>query len=153
MRHFKVSHICIFPSDGTNRIRFTGQGMHAQSQPNASGPPKTYLLAIDLLYPSDSICQEKRKLAVWHGPKNVSFPFSFSWLPELWQSEGSCRSNGHPARLPEKFHFHPGCHRKHGPQHCVHWDQIAPPPDQRTLPPFPRISFPSFPGLRRQKVW
>ena len=35
--------MCIFPSDGTNRIRFTGQGYRAQSQPDASGPPKTYL--------------------------------------------------------------------------------------------------------------
>ena len=35
--------MCIFPSDGTNRIRFTGQGYQAQSQPDASGPPKTYL--------------------------------------------------------------------------------------------------------------
>ena len=35
--------MCIFPSDGTNRIRFTGQGDQAQSQPDASGPPKTYL--------------------------------------------------------------------------------------------------------------
>ena len=39
-----VSHICIFPSDGTNRIRFTGKGYQAHSQPDASGSPKTYLL-------------------------------------------------------------------------------------------------------------
>ena len=40
----KVSHICIFPSDGTNRIRFTGQDqIMVQSQPEASGTPKTYL--------------------------------------------------------------------------------------------------------------
>ena len=40
----KVSHICIFPSDGANRIRFTGQSAAAaQSQPETSGPPKTYL--------------------------------------------------------------------------------------------------------------
>ena len=39
----KASHMCIFPSDGTNRIRFTGQDYQVQSQPDASGPPKTYL--------------------------------------------------------------------------------------------------------------
>ena len=33
--------MCIFPSDGTNRIRFTGKSYQAQSQPDASGPPKT----------------------------------------------------------------------------------------------------------------
>ena len=36
--------MCIFPSDGTNRIRFTGQDYRVQSQPDASGPPKTYVL-------------------------------------------------------------------------------------------------------------
>ena len=36
--------ILIFPSDGTSRIRFTGQSQQAHSQPDASGPPKTYLL-------------------------------------------------------------------------------------------------------------
>lgn len=41
---YRVSHMCIFPYDGTNRIRFTGQSHKAQSQPDASGPPKTYLL-------------------------------------------------------------------------------------------------------------
>ena len=66
------------------------------------------------------------------------FSLSFSWLPELWRSEESCRSAGHPARLPGRFHFHPGCHRKHGPRHCVHWDQISLPPDQRTPHPFPQ---------------
>lgn len=44
MRYVQVSHICIFPSDGTNRIRFTGKGYRAHSQPDASGPPKTYVL-------------------------------------------------------------------------------------------------------------
>ena len=43
MRLESESHICIFPSDGTNRIRFTGQNYQVQSQPDASGPPKTYL--------------------------------------------------------------------------------------------------------------
>ena len=43
MRYFQVSHICIFPSDGTNRIRFTGKDYRVHSQPDASGPPKTYL--------------------------------------------------------------------------------------------------------------
>ena len=36
--------MCIFPSDGTNRIRFTGKGYETHSQPDASGPPKTYAL-------------------------------------------------------------------------------------------------------------
>ena len=36
--------MCIFPSDGTNRIRFTGQDHRVQSQPDASGSPKTYVL-------------------------------------------------------------------------------------------------------------
>ena len=37
---YKVSHMCIFSYDGADRIRFTGQGYEAQSQPNASGSPK-----------------------------------------------------------------------------------------------------------------
>lgn len=44
MRYVQVSHMCIFPYDGTNRIRFTGKGYKSHSQPDASGPPKTYLL-------------------------------------------------------------------------------------------------------------
>ena len=36
-----ISHICIFPSDGISRIRFTGQDTRlVQSQPEASGTPK-----------------------------------------------------------------------------------------------------------------
>ena len=46
MRSSKDSHICIFPSDGTSRIRFTGQDYQVQSQPDASGSPKTYLRAV-----------------------------------------------------------------------------------------------------------
>ena len=46
MRFQKVSHMCIFPSDGTNRIRFTGKGYQAHSQPDASSPPKTHCSAI-----------------------------------------------------------------------------------------------------------
>ena len=42
----KASHMCIFPSDGTNRIRFTGRGYQAKSQPDASGSPKTICYAI-----------------------------------------------------------------------------------------------------------
>ena len=38
--------MCIFPSDGTSRIRFTGLGYGSHSQPDASGSPKTYLRAI-----------------------------------------------------------------------------------------------------------
>lgn len=38
--------IPIFPSDGTSRIRFTGQSQQAHSQPDTSGPPKTYLLGV-----------------------------------------------------------------------------------------------------------
>ena len=38
--------ILIFPSDGTSRIRFTGQSQQAHSQPDTSGPPKTYLLGV-----------------------------------------------------------------------------------------------------------
>ena len=41
MRYIEVSHMCIFPSDGISRIRFTGQSHKALSQPDASGPPKT----------------------------------------------------------------------------------------------------------------
>jgi len=36
--------MCIFSYDGTDRIRFTGQGYQAQSQPDASGPLKMDLL-------------------------------------------------------------------------------------------------------------
>ena len=50
MRSKRDSHICIFPSDGTSRIRFTGQDYRVQSQPDASGPPKTYLLAVCVYY-------------------------------------------------------------------------------------------------------
>jgi len=32
--------MCIFSYDGTDRIRFAGQGYTAQSQPDASGSPK-----------------------------------------------------------------------------------------------------------------
>ena len=46
MRYKKASHICIFPSDGISRIRFTGLGYGSHSQPDASGSPKTYLRAI-----------------------------------------------------------------------------------------------------------
>ena len=35
--------MCIFPSDGIGRIRFTGLGYISHSQPNASGSPKTIL--------------------------------------------------------------------------------------------------------------
>ena len=37
---YQVSHLCIFSYDGTDRIRFTGQGYEAKSQPDASGSPK-----------------------------------------------------------------------------------------------------------------
>ena len=53
--------MCIFPSDGTNRIRFTGKGYQAHSQPDASGPPKTYCFAIFFYYSGKS--------------KIVNFPF------------------------------------------------------------------------------
>ena len=43
--------ILIFPSDGTDRIRFTGQSQQAHSQPDASGPPKTYLLSVADIIP------------------------------------------------------------------------------------------------------
>ena len=43
--------ILIFPSDGTSRIRFTGQSRQAHSQPDPSGPPKTYLLGVDDIMP------------------------------------------------------------------------------------------------------
>ena len=42
----KASHMCIFPSDGTNRIRFTGRDYQVKSQPDASGSPKTICYAI-----------------------------------------------------------------------------------------------------------
>ena len=45
----KVSLSCIFPSDGTNRIRFTGKGYRTHSQPDASGPPKTYVLCDEII--------------------------------------------------------------------------------------------------------
>ena len=44
---YEVSE-CIFSYDGTDRIRFTGHGYEAVSQPDASGPPKMDLLC-DLL--------------------------------------------------------------------------------------------------------
>ena len=44
-----ISHICIFPSDGISRIRFTGQDTRlVQSQPATSGTPKIDLFC-DLL--------------------------------------------------------------------------------------------------------
>ena len=36
--------MCIFPYDGTDRIRFTGLGHEAHSQPDASGSPKTLVI-------------------------------------------------------------------------------------------------------------
>ena len=37
----KLSHLHIFSYDGTDRIRFAGQGTYfAKSQPEASGTPK-----------------------------------------------------------------------------------------------------------------
>ena len=51
------SHICIFPSDGTSRIRFTGQG----SQPTLSrftGSPKTLFFMR-----SGDIIAKKRKMS------------------------------------------------------------------------------------------
>ena len=43
--------ILIFPSDGTSRIRFTGQSQQAHSQPDASGPPEMYLLCVTDIIP------------------------------------------------------------------------------------------------------
>ena len=42
--------MCIFSYDGTDRIRFTGQGYKALSQPDASGPPKMDHYAICVYY-------------------------------------------------------------------------------------------------------
>ena len=47
---YQVSHLCIFSYDGTDRIRFAGQGYEAQSQPDASGPPKMDLFCDYLNY-------------------------------------------------------------------------------------------------------
>ena len=47
---YKVSHLCIFSYDGTDRIRFAGQGYEAQSQPDASGSPKMDLFCEYLNY-------------------------------------------------------------------------------------------------------
>ena len=55
------SHLCIFPSDGISRIRFTGQSYKAHSQPDASGPPKTYLRAIYTYYRKFSRFVKKRE--------------------------------------------------------------------------------------------
>ena len=46
--------IPIFPSDGTSRIRFTGQSQQAHSQPDTSGPPKTYLLGVADIIPKSA---------------------------------------------------------------------------------------------------
>ena len=51
--------MCIFPSDGTDRIRFTGLGYQSHSQPDASGSPKTYLYAIWDYY--TAICGNVKK--------------------------------------------------------------------------------------------
>ena len=66
--------ILIFPSDGTSRIRFTGQSQQAHSQPDTSGPPKTYLLGVGDSIPKLS---ENVKVFVIERAKRVegSFPF------------------------------------------------------------------------------
>ena len=61
MRYIEVSHMCIFPSDGTSRIRFTGQGYKALSQPDASGSPKIDLFCgSSTLYLKNCKCQVKK---------------------------------------------------------------------------------------------
>ena len=40
----KVSHMCIFPSDGTGRIRFTGLDDGKSTLSRCAGSPKTYSL-------------------------------------------------------------------------------------------------------------
>ena len=53
--------MCIFPSDGISRIRFTGQSYKAHSQPDASGPPKTYLRAVCFYYSAQYGFVKKRR--------------------------------------------------------------------------------------------
>ena len=43
MRYIEVSHMCIFPYDGTNRIRFTGQDSDSPISAGGSGTPKSDL--------------------------------------------------------------------------------------------------------------
>ena len=57
--------MCIFPSDGTNRIRFTGKGYKSHSQPDASGPPKTYCKAIWKYYTADVPSVKRKREILW----------------------------------------------------------------------------------------
>ena len=41
--------MCIFPYAGTNRIRFTGKDYKVQSQPDASGSPKTICFCDEII--------------------------------------------------------------------------------------------------------
>ena len=80
----RLRHMCIFPYDGTDRIRFTGQGHKARSQPDASGPPKIDLLCGFRHYSPDRAgCQDGR-----HTKKRL--------IPE-WASGGG------PGTEPEPF--------------------------------------------------
>ena len=49
----KVSHLCIFPSDGTNRIRFTGQDAHPSNLSRKRPAPRRHICyAVNPLYAS-----------------------------------------------------------------------------------------------------
>ena len=43
MRSTKVSQYCIFPSDGTNRIRFTGQSAYRSISAGNVRPPEDFV--------------------------------------------------------------------------------------------------------------
>jgi len=53
--------MCIFPSDGTNRIRFTGKDYRVQSQPNASGSPKTICFCDNFIIPRQGKMSRKKQ--------------------------------------------------------------------------------------------
>ncbi len=79
--------MCIFPSDGTSRIRFTGQSYQTQSQPDASGPPKTFfaLRTVDII-------AQKRHLSRKYWAESV-----LSTLPRKGYAISSAR--GLPPRM------------------------------------------------------
>ena len=62
----------IFSYDGTNRIRFTGQGDKALSQPDASGPPKIDLLcsSVGIIIEKEKYVKERKQFFIKHLTKN-----------------------------------------------------------------------------------
>ena len=89
---YKVSHVCIFPSDGTGRIRFTGLGCRSHSQPDASGSPKMDLfLAVRGYYSTvEKKVKKKGKGLFLDSPFSVSKKYADCTAPKPPLCKGWC---------------------------------------------------------------